>query len=114
MNSRGLLLVLLVLTCLQSFTTAQNGNVPDSCCHSYQRSPIPIRLITGYKVTDPQCTKSAVHSTLMYIFSLICSFTLKKDNRQVCVDPELKWVQDHMKRIDQIMNKTLIQSQMSV
>ncbi|KAI5101588.1 hypothetical protein C0J45_8791 [Silurus meridionalis] len=60
MISRGLLLVLLVLTCLQSFTMAQNGNVPDSCCFRYQRTPIPITVITGYKVTDPQCTKPAV------------------------------------------------------
>ncbi|XP_046708550.1 C-C motif chemokine 18-like [Silurus meridionalis] len=94
MISRGLLLVLLVLTCLQSFKTAQNGNGPDSCCFSYQRTPIPIRVITGYKVTDPQCPKPAV------------IFTLKKDNRQVCVDPDLKWVQKHMKIIDQILNKT--------
>ncbi|KAI5101589.1 C-C motif chemokine 3-like [Silurus meridionalis] len=104
MISRGLLLVLLVLTCLQSFTMAQSVNVPDSCCFSYHRTPIPIRVITGYKVTDHQCTKPAVISTLMYIFSLICSFTLK-DNLQVCVDPEHEWVQNHMKKIDEILNK---------
>ncbi|KAI5626468.1 hypothetical protein C0J50_13757 [Silurus asotus] len=91
MISRGLLLVLVVLTCLQSFTTAQNSNGPDACCFSYQRSPIPIRVITGYKVTGRHCTKSGV------IFTLI-------NSRQVCVDPEVKWVQDHMKRIDEILN----------
>ncbi|XP_046706754.1 C-C motif chemokine 18-like [Silurus meridionalis] len=92
MISRGLLLVLLVLTCLQSFTTAQNGNGPDSCCFSYQRTPIPIRVITGYKVTDPQCTKLGV------IFTL-------KNSRRVCVDPEVDWVQKHMKSIDQILSE---------
>ncbi|XP_046708566.1 C-C motif chemokine 3-like [Silurus meridionalis] len=93
MISRGLLLVLLVLTCLQSFTTAENHNVPDSCCFRYQRTPIPIRVITGYKVTDPHCAKPAVFFTL-------------KNSRQVCVDPELEWVQKHMKRIEQILNSS--------
>ncbi|XP_046708562.1 C-C motif chemokine 18-like [Silurus meridionalis] len=102
MISRGFLLFLLVLSCLQSFTTAQNGNGPDSCCFRYQRTRIPIRLITGYKVTDPQCTKPAV------------IFTLKKDNHQVCVDPELDWVQKRMETIDQNLYKKLMQSQMSV
>ncbi|XP_046707927.1 C-C motif chemokine 8-like [Silurus meridionalis] len=66
---------------------------PATCCFRYQRTPIPIRVITGYKVTDPQCPKSAV------IFTL-------KNNRQVCVDPDLKWVQRHMRRIDQILINT--------
>ncbi|XP_046708567.1 C-C motif chemokine 3-like [Silurus meridionalis] len=92
MISRGLLLVLLVLTCLQSFTMAENSIGPATCCFSYQRTPIPIRVITGYKVTDRQCTKPGV------IFTL-------KSSRQVCVDPEVKWVQKHMEKIDQILNE---------
>ncbi|XP_046708563.1 C-C motif chemokine 3-like [Silurus meridionalis] len=95
MISRGLLLVLLVLTCLQSFTTAQSVNEPATCCFSYHRSPIPIGNITEYKVTDRHCTKPGV------------IFTLKKSSRQVCVDPELKWVQRHMERLYQILNERL-------
>ncbi|XP_046708565.1 C-C motif chemokine 4 homolog [Silurus meridionalis] len=93
MISRGLLLVLLVLTCLQSFTTAQNSNGPDKCCFSYQRTPLPIRVIKEYKLTDHRCTNPGV------------IFTLKKNSRQVCGDPELEWVQNNMKRIDQILNE---------
>ncbi|KAF7706813.1 hypothetical protein HF521_020067 [Silurus meridionalis] len=44
-------------------------------------------------------------STLKYIFCLICSFTLK-NSRRMCADPELEWVQRHMKSIDQNQNKT--------
>ncbi|KAI5101591.1 hypothetical protein C0J45_8794 [Silurus meridionalis] len=81
MISRGLLLVLLVLTCLQSFTMAENSNVPATCCFSYQRTPIPIRLITGYKVTDRHCAKPGV------IFTL-------KSSRQVLQSPSLTTCQD--------------------
>ncbi|XP_046708546.1 uncharacterized protein LOC124387968 [Silurus meridionalis] len=65
-----------------------------ACCFSYYESPIPIRVITGYKVTGRHCTIPAV------------VFTLKK-NHQVCVDPEHKWVQHHMRIIDKILNKRL-------
>ncbi|KAF7706817.1 hypothetical protein HF521_020071 [Silurus meridionalis] len=71
---------------------AENSIGPATCCFSYQRTPIPIRVITGYKVTDRQCTKPGV------IFTL-------KSSRQVCVDPEVKWVQKHMEKIDQILNE---------
>ncbi|KAI5626480.1 hypothetical protein C0J50_13769 [Silurus asotus] len=76
----------------ESFTMVQNQYVQDSCCFRYRISRIPFRDITGYKVTGRQCANPGVISTLMYIFSLICSFTLK-DSQQVCVDPELEWVQ---------------------
>ncbi|KAF7706838.1 hypothetical protein HF521_020092 [Silurus meridionalis] len=78
----------------QSSTTTHNSNVPDSCCFRYQRNPIPIRLITGYKVTEHHCAKPAV------IFTL-------KNSHHVCLDPELKWVQKHMKSLDQILNERL-------
>ncbi|XP_046708552.1 C-C motif chemokine 3-like [Silurus meridionalis] len=97
MISRGLLLGLLVLTCLQLFTKALNANGPDQCCFRYQRNPIPIRVITGYKVTERHCAKPAVIFTLM-------------NSRQVCVDPDLEWVQRHMRRIDQMEYNRMIQS----
>ncbi|XP_053089578.1 C-C motif chemokine 3-like isoform X2 [Pangasianodon hypophthalmus] len=88
MFSHSLLLVLLVLTCIQSFTTAQNTNGPTQCCFRYQSSQIPVKVIIGYEETDHQCTKPGV------IFIL-------KSGRGVCADPEVKWVQKHMKTIDQ-------------
>ncbi|XP_047665952.1 C-C motif chemokine 4 homolog [Tachysurus fulvidraco] len=88
MISHSLLLVLLVLACLQSFTTANNGNEVDQCCFRFQIRPIPVRVITAYAVTDFRCTKPGV------IFTL-------QDGRHVCADPKYKWVKHHMDKIDQ-------------
>ncbi|KAI5101590.1 hypothetical protein C0J45_8793 [Silurus meridionalis] len=41
-----------------------NVNVPETCCFCYHNNPIPIRVITGYKVTDRHCSKPAVIFTL--------------------------------------------------
>ncbi|KAF4088699.1 hypothetical protein AMELA_G00057730 [Ameiurus melas] len=89
MFSRSLLLVLLGLVCLQSFTTAQNGNGPARCCFSFQnpKDKIPIKVITAYEVTDLQCTKPGV------IFTV-------KEGRKVCADLSIDWVQKHKKTID--------------
>ncbi|KAK3545786.1 hypothetical protein QTP70_012757 [Hemibagrus guttatus] len=85
MISRSLLLV---LTCLQSFTTAQNPNIPDQCCLRFQTRPIPVRVITAYKETDLQCAKSGV------IFTL-------QSGRELCADPGFNWVKNHMDTINQ-------------
>ncbi|KAI5087128.1 hypothetical protein C0J45_24335, partial [Silurus meridionalis] len=60
MMSRSLLLVLLVLTCLQSFTMAQSGNGPKKCCFQYQTKQIPAKYITTYEKTAYQCSTSGV------------------------------------------------------
>ncbi|XP_053485876.1 C-C motif chemokine 3 [Ictalurus furcatus] len=88
MVSRSLLLVLLGLACLQSFTTAQSQNEGGRCCFRYQTHPIPVRLITAYEVTDHQCPKPGVFFTL-------------KDGRKVCADTSVEWVQKLMKTINQ-------------
>ncbi|XP_053537717.1 C-C motif chemokine 3-like 1 isoform X3 [Ictalurus punctatus] len=90
MVSRSLLLVLLVLlglTCLQSFTTAHNGHGPGQCCFNYQTHPIPAKYITAYEETEHQCTKPGV------------IFTLNK-GRRVCADPGVEWVKNIMEIID--------------
>ncbi|XP_060731320.1 uncharacterized protein LOC132849131 [Tachysurus vachellii] len=94
MISRSLLLVLLVLACLQSFTTANNGNGPDQCCTKIVTRPIPIRVITDYEVTERQCTKPGV------IFTI-------QNGRLVCADTGIKWVKNHMNRIDQRLFNSL-------
>ncbi|KAK2860028.1 hypothetical protein Q7C36_004194 [Tachysurus vachellii] len=94
MSSRSLLLVLLVLACLQSFTTAQNVDGPDQCCFSFLTRQIPVRVITDYEVTDILCTKPGV------IFTL-------QDGRHVCADPQDKWVKNNMKKLDQCLFNSL-------
>ncbi|XP_060731313.1 C-C motif chemokine 3-like [Tachysurus vachellii] len=94
MISRFLLLVLLVLTCLQSFIVADNGEGPAQCCFSFLTQPISVRVITAYEVTELQCSKPGV------IFTL-------QDGRHVCADTGIKWVKNHMNRIDQRLFNSL-------
>ncbi|XP_062849734.1 C-C motif chemokine 17-like [Trichomycterus rosablanca] len=90
----SLLLVLLVLGCLQTFTQAQHGtNGPGECCFGYFTRPIPIRDITGYEETRPDCSKPAI------IFTLV-------DGRRLCANPEVKWVVGHIKRINSRNDKS--------
>ncbi|XP_058251273.1 C-C motif chemokine 4 homolog isoform X3 [Hemibagrus wyckioides] len=93
MISRSLLLVLLVLACLQSFTTAQNEDIPEQCCFRFSTNPIPVKLISAYVETDPQCPKPGV------------IFTLKNGGLR-CGDPSVEWVQDLMNTINQRLSKT--------
>ncbi|KAK3546732.1 hypothetical protein QTP70_033530 [Hemibagrus guttatus] len=88
MSSRSLLLVLLVLACLQSFTVAQYSNQPSRCCFSFQKTPIPEKFVISYTKTRVGCTEPGV------------IFHLTKD-RLVCVKPTDVWVQDIMKKTDQ-------------
>ncbi|XP_053537716.1 C-C motif chemokine 3 isoform X1 [Ictalurus punctatus] len=103
MSSGSLLLVLLVLGCLQSFTEANNAKTPEQCCFKFQTNKIPLRLIKGYKETRLDCTKAGI------VFILnngrrVCAdpgllFTLNK-GRRVCADPGVEWVKNIMEIID--------------
>ncbi|KAF4088709.1 hypothetical protein AMELA_G00057650 [Ameiurus melas] len=88
MVSRSLLLVLLVLGCLQSFTAAQSAHEPDQCCFSYQKKPIPVQHIKEYKITRYDCTKPGV-------------ILILKDGRHTCANPKDEWVKNIMEKIDQ-------------
>ncbi|XP_060731319.1 uncharacterized protein LOC132849130 isoform X2 [Tachysurus vachellii] len=146
MISRSLLLVLLVLACLPSFTSARTGYGPAQCCGRFQTRPIPVRDITAYKETDPECLKPGVIFTLQnglqvcadlgIRFSLPdvdgpdqCCFNfltrpipvrvitayekthpqcLKpgvlftiQNSHHVCADLQVEWVKDHMKKLYQ-------------
>ncbi|KAI5625346.1 chemokine CCL-CUi precursor [Silurus asotus] len=80
--------LLLVLLCIQTFTTAQNHYNRTTCCFRTSRRQIPARRITGYEVTDCQCLRPGVLFTL-------------KNGEQVCADPQVEWVKNTMKTIDQ-------------
>ncbi|KAK3545973.1 hypothetical protein QTP70_017698 [Hemibagrus guttatus] len=74
------------------FHTDENG--PDPCCVRFQTGPIPVRVITVYKVTDLRCPKPGV------IFTL-------QSGRELCADPGFNWVKNHMDTIDQLLFKSL-------
>ncbi|KAF4088694.1 hypothetical protein AMELA_G00057630 [Ameiurus melas] len=88
MFSRSLLLVLLVLGCLQSFTAADGAQGTHQCCFSYQKKPIPVQHIKEYKITDQQCLKPGV-------------ILILKDGRHTCANPKDEWVKNIMENIDQ-------------
>ncbi|XP_053348993.1 C-C motif chemokine 4-like [Clarias gariepinus] len=87
MSSCSLLLVLLVLICVQSFTLAQDPKGPGPCCFTFQKRKMPVQLITKYKETERACSIPGI------IF-------ITKSGRRVCADPRDQWVQDHMDNVD--------------
>ncbi|XP_053089746.1 C-C motif chemokine 3-like [Pangasianodon hypophthalmus] len=84
MFSRSLLLVLLGLSCLQSFTMAQRANGADLCCFEFHKRPFPASTVVSYEETRSECSLPGV------------IFTTKKGFR-MCVDPEVEWVQHIIK-----------------
>ncbi|KAF5888628.1 C-C motif chemokine 4, partial [Clarias magur] len=60
MSFRSLLLVLLHLACIQSFTTATNADTPEPCCFTFHEAKIPLRLITEYKETGRHCANPGI------------------------------------------------------
>ncbi|XP_046707954.1 uncharacterized protein LOC124387585 isoform X2 [Silurus meridionalis] len=87
--------LLMLLICLQTFTSAQIDYVGGSCCFRFQRPLIPVRLITKYEVTDPYCPKPGVIFTLKHHHHL-------HHHRRVCADPEDTRVGRIMYRIDRL------------
>ncbi|XP_058251789.1 C-C motif chemokine 3-like [Hemibagrus wyckioides] len=84
MFSRSLLLLLLGLSCLQSFTMAQNASGADLCCFEFHKKPFPAANVVTYEETRSDCTVPGV------------ILTTKKGFR-FCVNPEMDWVQQIMK-----------------
>uniref|UniRef100_A0A3Q1GM95 C-C motif chemokine n=1 Tax=Acanthochromis polyacanthus TaxID=80966 RepID=A0A3Q1GM95_9TELE len=60
---------------------------PNSCCFSHYRRKIIKNVIDSYFVTDVRCSKPAV-------------VLITQQSRRICVDPNLNWVKDIMKSID--------------
>ncbi|XP_053349004.1 C-C motif chemokine 4 homolog [Clarias gariepinus] len=88
MSSHSLLMVLLVLTCLQSITMTQNANPPEECCLNFLEAKIPLHRITKYRETRLDCKEAGV------IF-------IMKNGRRLCANPRVQWVKEHMDKIDQ-------------
>ncbi|XP_053333098.1 uncharacterized protein LOC128506568 [Clarias gariepinus] len=79
--------LLLVLTCLQSFTMANNAKGSEECCFYFAKYKIPVHLIKDYNETRNDCTNRGV------IFSLF-------NGRRLCANPSLEWVQKAIQKID--------------
>ncbi|KAK2860011.1 hypothetical protein Q7C36_004177 [Tachysurus vachellii] len=84
MSSCTLLLLLLGLSCLRSFTVAQNANGAGLCCFEFHKSPFPAANVVSYIETRPDCTLPGVILTT-------------KRGYRMCADPEVDWVQKVIK-----------------
>ncbi|KAL9826218.1 C-C motif chemokine 5-like [Geothlypis trichas] len=81
--------LLLLATC--SPAGGHLDGVPTKCCFTYQKKPIPLRLISSVSNTSSSCSQPGV-----------IVVTLKK--RQLCADPQEKWVQELQKHFQSLGN----------
>ncbi|XP_046708569.1 C-C motif chemokine 18-like [Silurus meridionalis] len=86
MFCRSLLLVLLGLSCLQSFTMAEYANGAGLCCFEFHKTPVPAENIVTAEQTRMDCTLPGVILTT-------------KKGLQICADPEVDWVKQIIKII---------------
>ncbi|XP_030041438.1 C-C motif chemokine 4 [Microcaecilia unicolor] len=86
-----LCLTVLCVTLLAAFCSqvlsAPAGSDPTSCCFSYASRQIPRKHVREYYYTSSRCTQPAV------IF-------VTWRNREICANPETKWVQDHVNYLE--------------
>ncbi|NXE41394.1 CCL3 protein, partial [Ptilorrhoa leucosticta] len=61
------------------------------CCFSYQRKPIPRRLVSSVFITSSSCTHPGV-------------IVVTKKEKQVCADPQAAWVKELQKHFQSLEN----------
>ncbi|XP_046708557.1 C-C motif chemokine 3-like isoform X3 [Silurus meridionalis] len=84
MFCRSLLLVLLGLSCLQSFTMAEYANGAGLCCFKFHKIPVPAAIVANVEETRFDYTLTGV------------ILTTNKEY-QICADPGVDWVKEVIK-----------------
>ncbi|KAI5932916.1 C-C motif chemokine 16 [Manis javanica] len=85
-STAALLLLTLLLTTAASHSQPripESVNSPSTCCLKYHEKVLPKKLVVGYR-----------KALNCYLPAII--FVTKK-NREICTNPEDKWVQDYIK-----------------
>ncbi|XP_005986935.1 C-C motif chemokine 4 homolog [Latimeria chalumnae] len=75
--------LLLAAVCSETLAEPVAPNTPTICCFRYQTQRIPKRAIEDYFYTSSVCSKPGL------------VFVTRK-GREVCANPEDKWVKDYM------------------
>ncbi|KAK7906951.1 hypothetical protein WMY93_015563 [Mugilogobius chulae] len=81
-----ILLLAVTFVCCVSVCTSQNY-IPDKCCFSFRRKPLPQTAVAKYVWTSSHCARTGV------------IFTMKL-GLEKCVDPTENWVKKIMRFID--------------
>ncbi|NXU40932.1 CCL3 protein, partial [Drymodes brunneopygia] len=69
---------------------ALTDGIPNICCFSYQRQPIPRRRVTSVFVTSSSC----IHPGVIVVTK----------RKQLCADPQAAWVQELLKHFKSVEN----------
>ncbi|XP_006833678.1 PREDICTED: c-C motif chemokine 13 [Chrysochloris asiatica] len=62
---------------------------PTTCCFTFPSRKIPLQMLRSYRNTTSHCSQKAV------IFRT-------KRAKEICANPKEKWVQSHMKHLEQM------------
>ncbi|XP_045841664.1 regakine-1-like [Meles meles] len=63
------------------------------CCFAYVSRKVPLRFVKSYNRTSHQCSTPGV------IF-------LTRKGRQICADPNVAWVQEYIRQLDHMSQKS--------
>ncbi|XP_018551582.1 C-C motif chemokine 4-like [Lates calcarifer] len=76
---------------------SQSSFGPEECCFKFASKPLPKRKVISYKHTEDLCPMRGALFTML-------------SGTQICVDPEVLWVQNIMKAKDKLQAKNVTTS----
>ncbi|XP_059211204.1 C-C motif chemokine 18-like [Centropristis striata] len=88
MGTRHILLLCILGQVLLTSVICTSSIGPDECCFAFYPRRLNKNLVRSYEMTDYRCTKSGI-------------ILLTNKNRTICVDPNLNWVMNIMKSVDE-------------
>ncbi|GAA6221708.1 C-C motif chemokine 3-like [Lates japonicus] len=88
MRTVHILLLCIVGAALLSPVVCNSAIGPDDCCFSFYPRRVKKDLVKGYYMSDHRCPRTGV-------------VLVTQKGRNICVDPNLSWVQNIMKYVDE-------------